>query len=162
VSPNFERLKFRGARCRLAAAEQPRAGSVLEPARPEMASRILQDLLSRPTALQPEENPWDFDGYELTSARNRTRRSPMLSHETSPVSGASVVEMTIWVGQGRSHLPADVPGITAMFGQGGRLRLKDRLHQQLAGIFTTGGPSQRRRQEPLADVFLKATWTRQD
>jgi hypothetical protein len=29
-----------------------------------------------------------------TSAKRRTRRSPMLSHETSPVSGASVVGMT--------------------------------------------------------------------
>jgi hypothetical protein len=29
-----------------------------------------------------------------TSAKRRTRRSPMLAHETSPVSGASVVGMT--------------------------------------------------------------------
>jgi hypothetical protein len=32
-------FKFRGARRRLAAAEQPRAGSVLEPVRPETAGR---------------------------------------------------------------------------------------------------------------------------
>jgi hypothetical protein len=102
---------------RLAAAEHPRAGLVLEPARPETADDTPRDLTSRSTTFQPDERSWDFDGYESTSARNRTRRSPMLSHETLPDSGASVVGMTIWVGQGQSHLPADVPGITATSGQ---------------------------------------------
>jgi hypothetical protein len=51
----------------------------------------------------------------------------MLSHETSLVSGVSVVGMTIWVGQEQSHLPADVPGITATSGQGDRLQPKGRL-----------------------------------
>jgi hypothetical protein len=45
-------------------------------------------------------------------ARKRTRSSPMLSHETSPVLGASVVGITIWVVQRQSNLLADVPGIT--------------------------------------------------
>jgi hypothetical protein len=40
-------FKFRGARRRLAAAEQPRVGSVLEPVRPKTAGRVLQDLISR-------------------------------------------------------------------------------------------------------------------
>jgi hypothetical protein len=38
-----------------------------------------------------------------------------------------VVGMTIWVGQGQSHLPADVPGITATSGHGGRLQPKGQL-----------------------------------
>jgi hypothetical protein len=42
VGPDFERLKFQGAGRRLAAAEQPRAGSVLEPSRPEMANDTIQ------------------------------------------------------------------------------------------------------------------------
>jgi hypothetical protein len=58
----------------------------------------------------------------------------MLPHETLPVLGASVVALTIWVGQGQSHLLADVPGITATFGRGGRLRPKGQLRQQPDGI----------------------------
>jgi hypothetical protein len=129
---------------KLVAMRQPPAGSVLKPARPETAGDTPWDLTSRPTAFQPNERSWDFDGYESTSARNRTRRSPILSHETSPVLGASVAGMTIWVGQGQSHLSADILGITATSGQGGRLRPKGRLRQQPAGIFTTGCPNRRR------------------
>jgi hypothetical protein len=44
VGPDFERLKFQGAECRLAAGEQPRAGLALEPARPETASNTPRDL----------------------------------------------------------------------------------------------------------------------
>jgi hypothetical protein len=114
-------FKFQGARRRLAAAEQPRAGSVLEPVRPKTAGRVLQDLTSRTMTSQPDERSWDFDECKITLARNGTRRSPMLTHETSPVLGASVVGMTIWVGQGQSHLSADVPGITMVLGQRGQL-----------------------------------------
>jgi hypothetical protein len=32
------------------------------------------------------------------------------------MSRVGVVGMTIWVGQGQSHLPADVPGITTALG----------------------------------------------
>jgi hypothetical protein len=46
----------------------------------------------------------------------------MLLHETLLVLGASVVGMTIWVGQEQIHLSADVPGIAATSDQGGRLR----------------------------------------
>jgi hypothetical protein len=56
----------------------------------------------------------------------------MLTHETLPVSGASVVGMTIRVGQGQSHLPADVPGISTTLGQRDRLQLKGRLLAQPA------------------------------
>jgi hypothetical protein len=40
VGQDPKRFKFRGAGRRLAAAEQPEAGSILEPARPEMADDI--------------------------------------------------------------------------------------------------------------------------
>jgi hypothetical protein len=125
--------KSRGAGHQLAAMRQPPAGSVLEPAHPETVGDTPRDLTSKPTTSEPDEGSWDFDGRKLTSARNRTRRSPMLTHETSPVSGASVVGMTIWIGQGQSHLPTNVPGITATLGQRGRLQLKGLLSQQPAG-----------------------------
>jgi hypothetical protein len=124
MGPDSKGFKFRGAGCRLAAMKQPRAGSVLEPVRPETAGRALPNLTSRTTTSEPDERSWDFDRCKSTSARNRTRRSPMLTHETSPVLGASVMGMTIWVGQGQSHLPADVPGITMALGQRGRLQPK--------------------------------------
>jgi hypothetical protein len=47
-----------------------------------------------------------------TSAKKRTRRSPMLTHETSLVSGASVVGMTNGACHRPSHLPAGIPGIS--------------------------------------------------
>jgi hypothetical protein len=55
MGPDFERLKFQGAGCWLAAGEQPRAGSALEPARPETASNTPWDLTPRSTAFQPDE-----------------------------------------------------------------------------------------------------------
>jgi hypothetical protein len=129
MGTDSKRFKFRGARRRLAAAEQPRAGLVLEQVRPETAGRVLQDLTSRTMTSKPDERSWDFDGHKLTSVRNRTRQSPMLTHETLPVLGASVVGMTIRVGQGQSYLLADVPGITATSGRGSRLQPKGRLRQ---------------------------------
>jgi hypothetical protein len=139
-----KRFKFQGARHRLAAAEQPRAGSDLEPVRPETAGKILRDLTIRTMTSKPDEGSWDFDGCESTSVRNRTRQSPIVTHETLPVPGASVMGMTIWVGQGQYSLSADVPGITTALGQRGRLQSKGRLRQQPAGDFTVGSPSRRR------------------
>jgi hypothetical protein len=57
------------------------------------------------------------------------------------VSMHNVVGMTIWVGQGQSNMPADVPGITATPGRGGRLRPKSWLRQQPVEIFSIEGPS---------------------
>jgi hypothetical protein len=144
VVPRFkpQEIKSQGVGRQLVALRQPPAGSVLEPACPEMAGDTPWSSTSRLTTVQPEERSWDLDGHKLTSARNRTHRSPMLSHETLPVLGASVVGMTIWVGQGQSHLPADVPGITATPSRGGRLQLKGRQRQQTTSAFITGGPSQ--------------------
>jgi hypothetical protein len=123
---------------------QPPTGSLLEPARPETAGDTPRSLTSRPTTSEPDEESWDFDGSVLTSARNRTRQSPMLTHETSPVSGASVVGMTSRVGQGQSRLPADVPGISKALSQEDRLRPKDRLHQQPASDSSEESHSRRR------------------
>jgi hypothetical protein len=120
---------------------QPPDGSVLEPACHETASDTPQDLISRPATSEPNEGSWDFDERELASARNRSRRSPMLTHETSPVLGPSVVGMTIRVGQRQGYLPADVLGISTTLGQRGRLRSKGRLRQQPADDSTVGSPS---------------------
>jgi hypothetical protein len=96
-------------------------------------------------ASKPVEGSWDFGRSVSTLVRSGTRRSPMLTHETSPVSGASVVGMTTRVGQGQSHLPADVPGISTALSQRGRHHLKGRLRQQTARDFTEESQSQRRR-----------------
>jgi hypothetical protein len=53
-----------------------------------------------------------------TLARKKTRRSPMLTHETSPVSGVSVVGMTYGACQGPSYLPAGVPGVSTALPEG--------------------------------------------
>jgi hypothetical protein len=68
-----------------------------------------------------------------------------------------VVGMTIRVGQGHSHLSADVPGITTTLGQRGRLQPKGRLRQQLAGDFTVGSPSRRRRRNSSNGRFTKSS-----
>jgi hypothetical protein len=92
--------------------EQLPAGSVLEPALLETADDTLRELASRSTTPEPDEESWDFDGSMLTSARNGTRRSLMLTHVTSPVSRASVGGMTSRLGHGQSCLPACVPGVS--------------------------------------------------
>jgi hypothetical protein len=107
----------KGAAYRLAIARQPPSRSGREPARLEMAKEVPRDLTSRPTTSRPDKESWDFDGNKLTSARRRTRRSPMLTHETSPVSGASVVGMTYGACQGPSYLPAGVPGVSTALGE---------------------------------------------
>jgi hypothetical protein len=89
-----KRFKFQGARRWLAATKQPRAGSVLEPACLETAGRALPGLTSRTTTSEPDKGSWDFDGSFSTSARNRTRRSLMQTHETSPVSGEKLTNFT--------------------------------------------------------------------
>jgi hypothetical protein len=94
-------FKFRGAGRRLAAAEQPRAGRILELACSETADSAPQNLTPRSVTSKPGKESWDFDGSMLTSVRKETRQCPMLTHETSPVLGASDVGMTSRVGQGQ-------------------------------------------------------------
>jgi hypothetical protein len=57
----------------------------------------------------------------------------------------SVVGMTSRVGQGQSHLPADVPGISTVPSQEDRLRPEDRLRRHPAGDSTEESQSRRRR-----------------
>jgi hypothetical protein len=68
-----EWFKFQGARRWLAAAEQPPASLVLEPACPEMAGDTPWGLTSRSTTSEPGEESWDFNESVPTLARNRTR-----------------------------------------------------------------------------------------
>jgi hypothetical protein len=120
-------FKFQGTRHQLTVAEQPTVGTVLEPACPEMAGDTPRNLTSRSTTSEPDKESCDFDGNVLTSARNGTRRSPMLTHETSPVSGASVMGMTFRVCQGRRYLPAGIPGISMALSQEDWLHPKGQL-----------------------------------
>jgi hypothetical protein len=96
-SPKSRGFKFQRAGHRLAAVMQLQAGLDREPAHRETAGDA-QRILDR-TVIQPDVNPCHFDGCEQTLVRKRTHRSPMLFHETSPVSGASVVGITTWVCQ---------------------------------------------------------------
>jgi hypothetical protein len=114
-------------------------------------------LTSRSTTSEPDEESWDFDGNMITSARNRTRRRPMLTHETSPVLGASVVGMTSGVCQGQRCLPAGVLGISTVLSQEDRLHPKGRLRQQPTGDSTAESQSWRRRQDPSNGCFAESS-----
>jgi hypothetical protein len=74
---------------------------------------------------EPGKESWHFDGSVLTLARNGTCQSPVLTHETSPVSGASVVGMTSRVGHEQSRIY--VLGISTVLSQEDWIRPKDRL-----------------------------------
>jgi hypothetical protein len=145
--------KSQGAGHRRAAAWWSPARSVLEPVRPKTAGDILQDLTSGPTTSRPNEESWDFDGNKLTSARIRTRRSPLQNHETSPVSGASVMGMTYEACQGPSYLPAGVPGVSTALGWEDRLRSKGWLRQQPAGDSTEESQSWAMKTRALQRLF---------
>jgi hypothetical protein len=141
---NPQRFKFQGVECRLVAAWRPSARSILQPARLEMVGDTPRNLTSRSMTSEPDKESWDFDENVLTLAKNRTRRSPMLTHETSPLSGASVVGMTSGICQGQRYLPAGIPGISMALGQEDRLCSKGRLRQQSASDSTEESQSQRR------------------
>jgi hypothetical protein len=153
---NLKRFKFRGAECWLVAAWRPSAGSILEPVRPETVGDTPWNLTSRSTTSEPDEESWDFDGNVLTSAKNRTRRSPMLTHETSPFSGASVMGMTSGISQGQRYLPAGIPGISMALGQEDRLCSKGRLCQQSPSDSTEESQSWRRRKDLPNGRFAKS------
>jgi hypothetical protein len=147
--------KSQGARQRRAAAWRSPAGSVSELARPETAGNTPQDLTSRLITSRPKEESWDFNGNELTSARTRTRRSPMQTHETSLVSRASVVGMTYGACQGPSNMPASVPGVSTALGREDRLRPKCQLHQQPAGDSTEDSRSRATKTKALQRLFRR-------
>jgi hypothetical protein len=89
----------------------------------------------------------------------------MLAHETSPVSGASVVGMTSGVCQGQRYMPAGVPGVSTASSKKDRLRLKGRLRQQPVGDSTEESQSRAmkirflqrlcRRKQPGPDKIAK-------
>jgi hypothetical protein len=60
----------------------------------------------------------------------------MPAHETSPVSGASVVGMTYGAYHGPSNMSAGVPGVPTASAREDQLRSKGRLRQQPAGDST--------------------------
>jgi hypothetical protein len=60
----------------------------------------------------------------------------MLAHETPPVSGASVVGMTLGAHHGPGNMSAGVPGVPTASAREDRLRPKGRLRQQPAGDST--------------------------
>ena len=77
----------------------------------------------------------------------------MLAHETSPVSGASVVGMTYRVYQGPSNMPAGVPGVSTTSAREDRLRPKGRLRQQPAGDSTEESRSRTKKTKASQRLF---------
>jgi hypothetical protein len=106
---------------------------------------------------KPDKESWDSDGCVLTSVRNRTRRSPMLTHETLPVLGASVMGMTSGVCQVQRCLPASNPGISTTLSQDDRLWPKGRLHQQPSGDSTKESQSRAKMTRPFQRL-LRQKW----
>jgi hypothetical protein len=148
--------KSQGARQRRAAAWWSPAGSVSEPARLETASNTPQDLTSRPIASPGQtKNPGTSTETNKILARKRTHRSPMLTHETSPVSGASVVGMTYGACQGPGNMPAGVPGVFMVLAREDRLRPKGRLRQQPAGNSTEESRSRAMKTKALQPLFRR-------
>jgi hypothetical protein len=90
-----------------------------------------------------------------TSVRKRTHRSPMQTHETSPVSRASVVGMTSGACQGPCYLPTGIPGISTALGREDRLRSKGRLRQQPAGDSTEESQSRAMKTRILPRLFRR-------
>jgi hypothetical protein len=101
------------------------------------------------------KNPGTSTETNETLVRKRTRRSPMQTHKTSPVSGASVVEMTYGACQGPCYLPAGVPGITMALGREDQLRPKGRQRQQPAGDSTEESQSRAMKTRILQWLFRR-------
>jgi hypothetical protein len=141
--------KSRGAGYLRLAAQPPPARLIVKPARLETAGDAPRGWTSRSMTSKPDKESRDYDGSMLTSERDRTRRSPMLTHGTSPVSGASVVGMTSGVCQGQRCLPAGIPGISTALSQEDRLWPKGRLRQQPAGDSTEESQSRAKTTRPF-------------
>jgi hypothetical protein len=97
------------------------------------------------------KNPRTSTKTSKSLARRGTRRSPMLAHETSPVSGASVMGITYGGCNVLSYLPAGVPGVSTARRQEDRLRLEGRL-----AIPPWKAGAGRRRQEPTNGCFAES------
>jgi hypothetical protein len=77
----------------------------------------------------------------------------MLTHETSLVSGASVVGMTYRAYQGPSNMPAGVPGVSTTSAREDRLRPKGQMRQQPAGDSTEESQSRAMKTKALQRLF---------
>jgi hypothetical protein len=104
----------KGAAYWLATARRPPAELNPEPACLETVGGAPRDSASNQQLLDQTENPGTSMETSKTSARRRTYRSPMLTHETSPVSGASVVGMTNGACHGPSYMSAGIPGVSTV------------------------------------------------
>jgi hypothetical protein len=118
------------AACQLAVASRVAPWSRLVSRRPGELRKTQPRRLERPSRTR---NPGTSTRTSKTLARRGTRRSPMLAHETSPVSGASVVGMTYGAHHGPGNMPAGIPGVPTASRREDRLRPKGRLRQQPAG-----------------------------
>jgi hypothetical protein len=106
---------------------RPPAKLDLKPACLETAGGAPRDLAPNQQLPDQTKNPGTLTKTNETSARNGTRRSPMLTHETSPVLGASVVGMNNGACQGLTNMLAGVPGVSTALAREDRLRPKGRL-----------------------------------
>jgi hypothetical protein len=86
----------------------------------------------------------------------------MLAHETSPVSGASVVGMTYGAHHGPGNMPAGVLGVPKALAPEDRLRPKGRLRQQPAGDPATEERSRAMKTKLPNGVWPKVERPRQD
>jgi hypothetical protein len=77
----------------------------------------------------------------------------MLTHETSPVSGASVGGMTYGACHGPSNMPVGIPGVSTALGREDRFHLKGRLCQQPAGDSTEESQSRAMKTKALQRLF---------
>jgi hypothetical protein len=77
-------------------------------------------------ASPPHVATWEV--MKLVIPKSRRQDWP-LAHETSPVSGPSVVGMTCGACQEPSNMPAGIPGVLTALAQVDRLHPKGRLHQ---------------------------------
>jgi hypothetical protein len=128
------------------------AGLDLEPERPETAGEASRNSASKLANPQTRRRTL---GLGRKRARRRTRRSPMLAHETSPVSGASVMGMTYGACHVPSYLPAGVPGVSTASAREDRLRPKGRLRQQPAGDSTVEGRSRAKKTKAHQRLFRR-------
>jgi hypothetical protein len=86
----------------------------------------------------------------------------MLAHETSPVSGASVIGMTYGAHHGPGSMPAGIPIVPTASTREDRLCLKGRLRQQPASDSAEESWSWAMRTKPLNGCLAKVGWPRQE
>jgi hypothetical protein len=77
----------------------------------------------------------------------------MLTHETSPVLGASVMGMTYRAYHRPSNMPAGVLGVSTALAQEDRLHPKGRLRQQPASDSTEESQSRAMKTKALQRLF---------